>query len=107
MYGALGGKLVDCTNYHARPNPHVLLENIIAQFDECEPEECEMQLFWWDAGTKRPQHVGLLNEDLDRLIHTWASVRKVVDSPRDQLWDERLVSCWKLKEDLWQPQHSK
>tara|TARA_R110002096_G_C14661938_1_gene728439 strand:- start:34008 stop:34259 length:252 start_codon:yes stop_codon:yes gene_type:complete len=83
------------------------MAQIELHFDRCDPSECEMQLFWWSPSTLKPQHVAFPSDDMLRLIHTWASVKSVVDSPYDELWQERIHSSWKLKENLWQQQHCK
>lgn len=101
-YATCGVNLRDCVTYGRRPDPAAFTARLKEQFEECDAESAEVEVFWWNPGTLKPQHVGLVNEDLTRIVHTWAGVRKVTDSPRDELWLERHLSFWKLKEDAWQ-----
>ena len=101
-YETCGGKLDDCTTYKRRPDPVQFMQQLRAQFEQCQLHEAELEVYWWNPQNKLPQHIGILNADLTRIVHTWYGIRKVTDSPRDELWLERSLSGWRLKEALWQ-----
>lgn len=101
-YATCGVALSDNIAYGRRPDSKRFMELVAEQFVECNAEDSEIEVFWWNVETLKPQHIGLVNEDLTRIVHTWYGVRKVTNSPRDELWQERHLSFWKLKEKLWQ-----
>lgn len=55
----------------------------------------DIAVFWFDRGTREPQHAGLFNESMG-LIHAYMHVGKVVEHGMDRFFSKRLCHVLRM-----------
>ena len=69
--------------------------------DERQPGD--VVIYWVNASTKHPQHVGIMTDK--GIIHTYDRVKRVVETHSHKHWDDRIVFAfqWPGVDEPWQP----
>jgi len=105
---AVGITMVDEDGYSRRAWPERMLQVMGVNFsrlDIAHPSAAPIGavLLFGIRHRSRPQHLAVWT-GADTFVHSWADFRKVVESPFDPYWAERLHSIWDFREATWQAQ---
>lgn len=105
---AVGITMVDVAGYSRRPWPERMLEAMGANFARLastDPFDAPVGavLLFGIKRRDRPQHLGVWT-GAGTFVHSWADYGRVVESPFDPYWSERLHSVWDFREETWQAQ---
>lgn len=95
---ALGMLDYDNTTYSRDPDGATLMNELKKVADEISIQTAaigDVLVFWISSKTKKPQHLAIKTEK--GIIHTYAHVRKVVETSFDSVWTKRLVAAFRMK----------
>jgi cell wall-associated NlpC family hydrolase len=92
-----GARIEDRADYPRDPNGLLPVE-LARQFDAVEDRQPGDLLLMRFAG--EPQHLALCAGDT--VIHSYASIRRVVEHRIDAKWARRIVQTYRIREAAWQ-----
>jgi cell wall-associated NlpC family hydrolase len=97
VYDLIGANYDDYTNYSPSPDGRTFEAEFDKALDRIKPEEVgvgDVLTFWWRTRGKM-QHCAILTDV--GMIHTWATVHKVVEHHFDERWKTRIMGCYRFK----------
>ncbi len=96
---AAGGLVNDKTDYSRIPSNGVLVKSIKEHCDQINRSEVtlgDIMLFHFGH---EPQHVAVITSmDPITLTHAYSSSGKVVKNGFDDVWERRLIACFRIKD---------
>lgn len=90
-YAKLGITLVDIAAYGREPWKDGLRTCVEANFQKVEREPVEGDIVLMRV-RREPQHLGIVTDK--GMIHSYASVGKVVETTMDSFWRDRIVGVY-------------
>lgn len=105
---AVGIRMVDEEGYSRRAWPERMLHVMGVNFERLactQTSEAPIGavLLFGIKRRDRPQHLAVWT-GAETFVHSWADYGRVVESPFDPYWSERLHSIWDFREATWQAQ---
>ena len=91
----VGIRLQDCTQYKRKPDGKDLIDRLTKQLDPVNDAENGDILVFWIKRPHLPQHVAIKTDK--GIIHTDASIGRVVEVPLESRWEKRLHSTFRFK----------
>lgn len=104
---AVGIVMRDEEGYPRRSWPERMIAAMDANFVliDCDPMRAPVGavLLFGVKRRDRPQHLGVWT-GASTFVHSWADYGRVIESPLEAYWTQRLHSVWDFSEETWQAQ---
>lgn len=97
----------DYLGYAKHPDGETLTRELGKVCEELTPDEIlpgDVLCFYSTPRSQTPQHIAIMAEDGDSMIHAHSSSARVVETPLGR-WVDRVVCCYRYPgvSDQWQP----
>lgn len=92
--------VIDAIGYsrHADGSLLIILDKNCDRIDVGEAGAGDLLVFWFDRGTREPQHCAILTAD-GTIIHAYdrKGIRKVVEMTLDKRWKKRIAAAYRIR----------